>query len=220
MIEKSKSILLPIFLTVSYLIFSYFFMSNLYSKGLMVSIKDLSEINVGTKFLCDFMNSLLIVLVILSIVIYQKKPFSEVGVTLRSPMIISVLSAIYIVMFLLNSDFTIKGLYAAFFYLVIVAFSEEFIFRGYLFTAIDSQFNFWIAAIISGMLWGVPHAFLPSIINSYDTVGFVISVLSQLGGGILMGAVFAILYKKSKTLFVPVLIHAILDYSGVLFRAV
>lgn len=219
LLPKVKRILFPMLITFFYVVFVYFFIRYAWKNGLLVSVYGPSPIDTGTKFLCDFISSMLIVILLLMITLIRKKPLSELGITLRSPMLIAVLSAAYLALFLLNGDFTVKGFYAAFFYLVVVAFSEEFVFRGFLFTAIDREFGFWIAAVISGLLFGAVHAFMPSIKYNYDTSRFIQEIISNLlGQGILGGAVFALLYKKSKTLFVPVLVHAILDYSGVLFK--
>lgn len=218
MFEKVKSISFPVTLTFFYLIFTYFYIEYVWKNGLLMSVTGTTSINMGVKLLCDFISSLLIVLVILSITYIKKRPLNVLGISFKSPILITALLAIYCAMFLLNGDFTAKGFYAAFFYLIIVSFSEEFVFRGYLFAVIDREFGFWVAAIISGLLFGAAHAFMPSIINDYNTPDFISTILSNLlGQGILGGALFAILYKKSKTLFVPVLIHAILDYSSVLF---
>lgn len=216
--KKIHNILFPTLLTLIYVVFTYFYIAYVWKNGLLVSVKGASQINIGQKFLCDFISSLAIVIFILLITYIQKKPVSDLGLTLESPILIAVLSAVYLLMFLLNGDFTAKGFYAAFFYLIIVAFSEEFVFRGYLFIAIDKEFGFWIAAIISGLLFGAVHAFIPAIVNGYNTHQFIQEIMNTLlGQGILISAFFAFLYKKSNTLLVPILIHAILDYSGVLF---
>ena len=39
---------------------------------------------------------------------------------------------------------------------------------------------------------------------------------NELGGGIVMGILFIFLFRKSKSIFVPTLIHAILDYLAML----
>ncbi len=219
LLPRVKKILFPTLITLLYAVFSYFFMRYAWENSLLVSVRGSSPIHIGRKFLCDFVSGMLIVILLLAITLIRKKPLSELGITLRSPVLIAVLSAAYLAMFIWNGDYSAKGFYAAFFYLVVVAFSEEFVFRGFLFTAIDREFGFWIAAVISGLLFGAVHAFMPSIKYNYDTSRFIQEIMSNLlGQGILGGAVFALLYKKSKTLFVPVLVHAILDYSGVLFK--
>lgn len=121
-------------------------------------------------------------------------------------------------MFLSHGDFTVKGGYLAFFYLVIVAFSEEFIFRGYLFTQIDQAYGFKTGVIISGLLFGAMHGLLPTITANGSLADLFTNISSNLlGQGIVGGGLFALAYKKSGTLFVSILIHAILDYSTVLF---
>lgn len=101
---------------------------------------------------------------------------------------------------------------------MIVAFSEEFIFRGYLFTKIDQEYGFRIGIIISGLLFGAMHGLLPTIIANGSLSDLFTNISSNLlGQGIVGGGLFALAYKKSGTLFVPILIHAILDYSNVLF---
>ncbi|WP_444660236.1 CPBP family glutamic-type intramembrane protease [Caproiciproducens sp. R2] len=91
-------------------------------------------------------------------------------------------------------------------------------FRGYLFSKIEEEMGFWIAAIISGVLFGAAHSLVPAILYDFTLGQLIRSILSNLlGQGILISGVFALLYKKSHTLFVPVLIHAVLDYSSILF---
>jgi len=218
MSKRLKNILLPIIITLIYLIFLYFIIEYAWKNGLLVSVRGTSPINIGAKFAIDFISNLTIVVLIFALILVRKKPLSDVGITLNSPVIIGVLFIIYLSMFLVRGNFTAIGFYAAFYYLVIVAFSEEFIFRGYLFTVIDKMFGFWIAGIISGLLFGAAHGLMTAIVNEYDITGLIQSVASDLiGQGILGGAIFAYLYKKTKSLFVPILVHAILDYSALLF---
>jgi membrane protease YdiL (CAAX protease family) len=67
------------------------------------------------------------------------------------------------------------------------------------------------------MMWGAMHAFIPIIINNYYVIGSLNAICSQLGGGILAGGLFILIYKKSKSLIIPIMIHAILDFVSVLF---
>ena len=216
MIEKLKNISFPVIITLVYIGFFYFCVSFYVDKELLLSIRELSSINVGPRFILDFIASLLVIIVILVKTLVRKRPLSDFGLTVELPVITAILLVIYAGLFFYNGDFSLIGFYTAFFYLVIVAFSEEFVFRGFLFTSVNREYNFWVAAITSGLLWGAAHAVVPIVIHGGDIVA---SVLNELGGGIAAGTGFAFLYKKSRTLFVPVLIHAILDYSGYIFRA-
>lgn len=219
MAKKISNILLPITLTILYLVFLYASLDYAWKNGLLIRAGDVSAANIGPKLLGDLLSRLLPVPVIFLVMRIQRTPLREVGITLCSPVVITALSAAYLAMFFINGDFTRKGFYTACFYLVIVAFSEEFLFRGYLFTMIDKELGFWKAVVISGLLFGAAHAFMPAIVYSYDTPTFIIEMGNNiLGQGIVGSAIFAALYKKSGTLFVPILVHAILDYSGVLFN--
>ncbi len=67
-----------------------------------------------------------------------------------------------------------------------------------------------MAVVISGILFGAAHSIMPAILNDYTLLEIIRSIFSNLlGQGILISGVFALLYKKSNTLFVPILIHAI-----------
>lgn len=41
----------------------------------------------------------------------------------------------------------------------------------------------------------------------------IILMVSELGGGILVGFIFISIMEKSRTILVPIIIHALLDYS-------
>jgi membrane protease YdiL (CAAX protease family) len=54
---------------------------------------------------------------------------------------------------------------------------------------------------------------MPSIFNNLPLDQLFLSMSNEIGGGILMGWYFIYVQEKSKTLWVSVLIHAILDYT-------
>jgi membrane protease YdiL (CAAX protease family) len=66
-------------------------------------------------------------------------------------------------------------------------------------------------------MWGAMHAFIPIIINNYSVIGSLNAICSELGSGILAGGLFILIYKKSKSLIISIMIHAILDFVSVLF---
>lgn len=90
---------------------------------------------------------------------------------------------------------------------------EEFIFRGFLFTIIDQEYGFGKAVIISGLLFGAMHGLLPTIVANGSFMDLLANIFDNLlGQGVFGTLIFAYAYKQSGTLFVPILIHAILDY--------
>ena len=112
----------------------------------------------------------------------------------------------------MHGDFSISGCYKAFFYIFIVAAPEEIIYRGYLFSKLKS-FNRLIAILVSGSLWGIIHAILPGILAGNVSSIILVSMLSEIGAGIIVGLFFICLFEYSGSLLVAIMIHALLDYS-------
>ncbi|WP_394701665.1 CPBP family intramembrane glutamic endopeptidase [uncultured Enterococcus sp.] len=94
-------------------------------------------------------------------------------------------------LFIYNNDFTLEGYYTFFYFLVFVAFSEEFLYRGYLFNKIDQEYGFWISVIISGLFFGIGHAMLPTIMQGESLSFFITQAMSNiLGQGIFSSLLF------------------------------
>lgn len=120
--------------------------------------------------------------------------------------------AIYISFIYLHHNFSLSGFYQAFFYLCIVATGEELIFRGYLYLGIKAV-NPIVAIIVSGILFGIPHAILPGISAKQDILQIIAGMVNHAGGGIVGGLIFILLLELGGSIAVPILIHALLDYS-------
>lgn len=207
--SKKKQICLPILICVGYLVFLYFVLLATYSSGWLIPLADVNASNIFQKLLVDIADSFLIVAIILAYVQVTEKSLAGLRFSKKHLPIVGLLLAVYIIFFFLHGKYSLNGIYTALFYLVTVAFCEEFVFRGFLFTAIERAYGFWSGAIVSGILWGIPHAFIPAIARDQN---LWIGVLSSLGGGILAGAVFAFILKKSNNILIPILCHALLDY--------
>lgn len=57
------------------------------------------------------------------------------------------------------------------------------------------------------------HLILPSVLAESSVLVMIKDMFNQLGGGILSGYIFILYLEKSNSVFVPILIHALLDYS-------
>ncbi|HEV8020662.1 MAG TPA: type II CAAX endopeptidase family protein [Candidatus Lustribacter sp.] len=92
------------------------------------------------------------------------------------------------------------ALMAAFTFLAVVAapFMEEFIFRGFLFNALLRYMPVWVAAVLSGLVFGISHgslsAFLPLAAS---------------------GVVLAYVYVRSGSLTASMLTHALFNLVNV-----
>ncbi len=213
----NKKIVNPMIFIVMYMVYFFCITKYLYNNNLLIKLNSITPSNVSIKLLDDFLTSLFIVIIIISVTLIRKQSLSHIGITKNNSMLVFALLSIYFGIFFIKGDFSLIGIYKCFYYLIVVAFSEELIFRGYLFTSLDRELPIYLSVIISGMMWGAMHAFIPIIINNYSVIGSLNAICSELGSGILAGGLFILIYKKSKSLIIPIMIHAILDFVSVLF---
>lgn len=149
--------------------------------------------------------------VILVLAYWQKIPLRQLGITKKRPVITLVLLGGYIALFIINGDFSADGFFWAFYFLVLIGFGEEFIFRGYLFSSLDKEYGFAKAALISGVFFALVHYIRPLV--EYGTIVFN-------PPGILLyiaiGAVFAFIFKKTGNIWIVSIIHGYVNYVSVI----
>lgn len=177
--------------------------------NMLISKDSVTWDNILIKLAVDYSVMLFIPTILLTI---NKKNLKDFNLCLESQKEIYILITVVIAFFILHNDFTIRGFYKFFFYLVVVSFGEEFLYRGFVYNRLKVKSEV-IAIILSGMLWGIAHAILPSIQSNKDIIQMLLAMRNEVFGGILSGWYFIYLQEKSKTLWFPVLIHALLDYS-------
>lgn len=173
----------------------------------MISLKEVSLSNIGTALLIDCGSMLILPLAL--IIVYRRK-LNELGLKKSKLAVVLIMS--YALFFILHGDYTVNGIYTGFFYLFIIALSEEIIYRGYIYNNLK-KYNRIGAIIVSGILFGIMHSILPSIILESSISIMLKDMFNQVGGGIVSGFIFVLYLEKSNSIFVPILIHALLDYS-------
>lgn len=105
-------------------------------------------------------------------------------------------------------DFTKKGLLYLFFGSLLVGFSEELLVRGVVVTALlDSGYTILLTGVISSVIFGALH-----IINYFNGQSFKITLL-QVVATTLMGINFYVVFIITGTLWAPMLLHFIFDFS-------
>lgn len=97
---------------------------------------------------------------------------------------------------IVGGNFNIASIYRFLMTYFVVAVGEEIVFRGIMFRLLDSQFNLWVALILSAFLFGAAH-----IINPNATV------ISTIGISLSSGVLFGLLFKYYRTLWVPIGIY-------------
>ena len=166
------------------------------SQGLFISLVDVSITNIGRRLIGDCAS--IIFLSILIFIAICNNMQIQTGLTWGSSRgLVIFLAAAYFCLFFAVGDYSVKGIYVFLFYLIPVAFLDEFLFRGYLFS-------------------GISHVPVRAVVYKYSFERCIMACWNELGGGIVMGILFIFLFRKSKSIFIPTLIHAILDYLAML----
>lgn len=207
--KEEKQFVSTIALGIITLVWFYIVSTFLFNNNIFISIDNITWDNIWCKLLEDYSAMLFIPTILLVI---NRKNLKDFNLCLESHKGILLLITIMITFFILHNDFTIKGFYKFFFYLIVVSFGEEFLFRGFVYNRLKFKSKA-VAIILSGSLWGIAHAIIPSIQSNKDILQMLFAMRNEVFGGILSGWYFIYVQEKSKTLWFPILIHALLDYS-------
>ncbi len=106
-------------------------------------------------------------------------------------------------------------LYGLIYYLVFVAFAEELVVRDVCVYLLKGERNV-IRYIVPNVIFAVMHIFSYAQWGTITVSHIVSFVTSNLIGLVATGCFFQFIKDKSGTIWIPVLVHAILDYSAVL----
>lgn len=191
-----------------YLMMFYVVSRYIMNKG-FVSLHEINYTNIYQRLLQDIVTGLFFSIILL---IKYHKNYGELGFTDKSKNLSIILFAVYLLFFILHSDYSIGGFYRAIFYLIMVGLHEEIIMRGYIYLKIKPV-NRILAIIISGIFFGVAHAIMPGIIADKSISFIGLDMLNYIGGGIVSGILFITCMELSGNILVAILIHSILDYS-------
>jgi uncharacterized protein len=82
---------------------------------------------------------------------------------------------------------------------ILIPFAEELYFRGLLHNWFAEHFSFWPRVLLSSAVFGLGH---------FDSIGVVLS-------SFIMGIVIAIAYERTKTLWLPIAIHAVTNSGAI-----
>ncbi len=83
---------------------------------------------------------------------------------------------------------------------ILAPISEELYFRGLLFNWFEEHMPFWPSVLISAALFGLGH---------FDTIGVVVAAF-------IMGIVNAWVYARTRSLWMPIAIHAVTNSSAII----
>ncbi len=78
---------------------------------------------------------------------------------------------------------------------ILIPIAEELFFRGFLFTALRKRSSFWISAILSSVCFGLVHG---------DPIAIVYAFV--------LGLIISGVYEKSKSIYIPILLHMLINF--------
>ena len=121
----------------------------------------------------------------------------------------------FMIFCLITKHDKITVLYNLFYYAFFIAFFEEFIFRD-VFPFLLKEEKTVLRYLVPAIMFGLIHIFNNSgwqSITAYQVIKFI---TSQMLGYIAFSCLVQFLKEKSGTIWIPVLVHTIMDYSGIL----
>ncbi|WP_313134857.1 CPBP family intramembrane glutamic endopeptidase [Anaerocolumna sp.] len=211
--KKSSYILgIGVFYISIYFIYQLFTIKHFLPKyDLFIPISDISEINILSRICGDLILVSVPIVVMVIIMSIHKIKWTDMGIRLVHPRILSFLFSIYILLFIIRGDYTYSGIYVAIYYLFIISCVEEIVFRAFLFHWFKQTITKNQAIFTCGLLFGLIHAIVPIAILDVNPL---MAILSVLLGGVISGLVFSVMYLRGGTLLIPILVHAILDFTS------
>ena len=172
----------------------------------------INESNVFVEVLKHIPNMIISVIFIINYFSDAKVREQELK-AMRNPVVLAVMIFLFCIgLFMLFMKYSVSFLYGAFYFLFIIAFYEEMIFRAYLYRNIKNKSSFKTAVVLSGILFGLAHWFPRCIFLGepwYDIFSWINAT------GLLGTLIFAFMYEKSGTIFVPILVHFLIDYKNI-----
>ena len=104
--------------------------------------------------------------------------------------------------------------------MLMIGVAEEITFRGVIAPLLFRQYGkttsgVWFCVIASGILFGCPH-FINAIGGGSAFTGVLVQAVSAVGSGM----VFTAMYYRTRTIWVPILLHAWIDFAGLIVSGI
>lgn len=152
-------------------------------------------------------------MIILTILRIRKQKLSSVGIRGEGLLVsIGVGLSINIIMFIIHisrrKSFD-AVFYSFIFCVLILGFSEEIAFRGFIWPRLVVLFGKKYGTIISGVLFGILHAPMKIILHGNPVL---LSIFNEIGGGFVVSLVFIFIYTRNRNIALPALIHGFVDF--------
>ena len=225
--KDKKTLALPVRIVIIFLICTADILTAAYfiytwkQNGTVISVRNASD-NIPGIFCQSLAVSMVAILVILIFFIILRKKFvsemylkiSEKKQKITVLILTVILLAVTVFCLIIKAD-KITVLYNLLYYTVFIALEEELLVRGVCVYLLKDENNY-IRYFVPNILFAAMHLFSYANWGKITPVYVFSFITSQMLGLVLTGCIFQYLKEKSGTIWIPVLVHAILDYMGVL----
>ena len=225
--EDKKALSLPVRIIIIFLIctadilVAAYFIYTWKQNGTVISVRYASD-NIPGIFGQSLAVSMVAILVILIFFIILRKNFvsemylkiSEKKQKITVLILVAILLAVTVFCLITKAD-KITILYNLLYYTVFIALEEELLVRGICVYLVKDENNY-IRYLVPNILFAAMHLFSYANWGKITLVYVFSFITAQMLGLVLTGCIFQYLKEKSGTIWIPVLVHAILDYMVVL----
>lgn len=225
--KDKKTLALPVRIVIIFLICTADILTAAYfiytwkQNGTAISVRNVSD-NIPGIFCQSLAVSMVAILVILIFFIILRKKFvsemylkiSEKKQKITVLILTVILLAVTVFCLIIKAD-KITVLYNLLYYTVFIALEEELLVRGVCVYLLKDENNY-IRYFVPNILFAAMHLFSYANWGKITPVYVFSFITSQMLGLVLTGCIFQYLKEKSGTIWIPVLVHAILDYMVVL----
>lgn len=189
-------------------------------KGTLLSVRAASS-HLPQLFVQNLLTAAVPVFLLFIALIFYKKRFAQ-AMRLTLPTGKTRKAAILLLLFLLGIALAalilkpdkITVLYSLLYYTAFIAFCEEFVVRGVCAGLLQNEPTA-VRYLVPNILFAAMHVFAYADFGALTAAYLLHFICSQMAGLVAMGCLFQYLKEKSGSLWIPVLVHAILDYTAV-----
>ena len=226
MIEKKEKCswwLLAVGIAAAWYLWNLRYYGGLCRKGLLLSAADAAPETIGPLICQHLLSAVPVLLAAVILALVRRRDFFEISAltlhTGRGRISAALAGAAYLLLlpagFLWGKGDWFSIAYQWGYYLFFVALMEELVYRGWLPYLIEkSGLPTWCVWVIPGVLFGCAHTLIPVIKEGFG-LNIFLTLLSSVTGYLAGACGFYALRRWSGSLWLPVLLHAALDFTGV-----
>lgn len=178
------------------------------SRRLMLEWSDISS-GLASKVMLNIDIPLLIGIVLVCLLFAKRNMFSALALRTKTQILWMVFGvAAFIIVIYMKRPAGMVDAYEIVHALVVSALLEELVFRGILFRWMEQAQLHLVAYIASGLAWGALLGIRPMVMGGTSAIGAILPMALM---GVVVGTIYALVYKKTDSLWLVIYLHAALS---------